>query len=83
MTIVVDAELRATLMGLGEPFEFRDEQGNLLGRFEPDEKSPAFREWLRNLDHGLIDEEFERRVHDARHNGLSTEQVLQRLRKGA
>src|SRR5689334_6124905 len=79
--IVVDAELRAKLNGLGEPCEFRDEEGNLLGRFEPDERSPAFREWLRGLDHGLTPEQIDERCNRAHRDGMTTEQVLERLRK--
>lgn len=33
--VTVDAELRAKLHGLGEPLDFCDEQGRLLGRFVP------------------------------------------------
>ncbi len=81
--IIVDAELRAKLKGLGEPFEFRDEQGNLLGRFEPDDKSPAFRQWLRSLDHGLTAEEIDERCERAHREGMTTQQILDRLRGSA
>jgi hypothetical protein len=76
--VVVDAATVAKLRGLGEPLEFRDEAGNLLGTFQPDEKSPAFRAWLRSLDHGLSEEEVKRRVNSR--DGLSTDEVLVRLR---
>jgi hypothetical protein len=76
--IVVDSETVAKLRGLGEPLEFRDEAGNVLGTFQPDEKSPAFRAWLRSLDHGLSEEEWRRRV--ASRDGLSTEEVVSQLR---
>lgn len=76
--VTIDAETAAKLRGLGEPLEFRDEAGNVLGVFHPDEKSPAFRAWLRSLDHGLSDEEVQRRV--SSRDGLSTEEVLVRLR---
>ena len=33
--IILTAEMRAKLMGLNEKQELRDEQGNLLGYFEP------------------------------------------------
>jgi len=76
--VVVDVSTAEKLGGLGAPVEFRDEAGNLLGTFHPDEKSPAFRAWLRSLDHGLSDEEVQRRVNSR--DGLSTEEVLVRLR---
>jgi hypothetical protein len=78
--VTVDASTAAKLNGLGEYLEFYDEAGNLLGRFEPNEKSPAFREWLRNLDDGLSDEEVERRIISARREGITTDQVIARLR---
>lgn len=78
--ITVDSATAARLHGLGQFMEFYDEAGQLLGRFEPDEKSSAFREWLRNQDHGLSPEEVKRRVERARRDGITTEQVLERLR---
>ena len=80
--VIVDATTLHKLQGLSQFMELCDEQGTILGRFEPDEKSPAFREWLRNLDHGLSQEEIQLRVERARREGLSTEQVLDRLRSG-
>ena len=80
--VTVDAATVYKLRGLSQFMELCDEQGIVLGRFEPDEKSPAFREWLRNVDHGLSKEEVELRVERARREGLSTEQVLERLRSG-
>lgn len=80
--VTVDAATTAKLQGLGEFLEIYDESGNLLGRFEPDEKSPAFRQWLRSLDHGLSDEEVERRCNRALAEGITTEQVVARLRGG-
>lgn len=80
--VVVDAATVIKLQGLSQFLELCDEQGNVLGRFEPDEKSPAFREWLRNLDPGISEEEIQHRVQRARREGLSTEQVLERLRAG-
>jgi hypothetical protein len=76
--ITIDAATSAKLLGLGEPMEFCDEAGNVLGHFTPDEKSPAFRAWLRNLDHGLSPEEVERRC--TTREGFSTEEVIARLR---
>ena len=80
--VIVDAATVKKLQGLSQFLELCDEHGNVLGRFEPDEKSPAFREWLRNLDPGITEEEIHRRVARARREGLSTEQVLERLRAG-
>jgi hypothetical protein len=78
--VTVDAATAARLQGLGQYLEFYDEAGNFLGRFEPDEKSPAFREWLRNLDHGLSPEEVEKICARAVSDGITTEQVIARLR---
>jgi hypothetical protein len=44
--VTADPSTIAKLRGLGEVLVFCDEQGNVWGRFEPPEKSPAFREWL-------------------------------------
>ncbi len=78
--VTVDSATAAKLQGLGQFMEFYDETGNLLGRFEPDEKSPAFREWLRNFDFGLSDAEIERRIQHAETEGLTTEEVVALLR---
>ena len=78
--ITVDASTAAKLNGLGEYLELYDEAGNLLGRFEPNEKSPAFREWLRNFDFGLSEEEIERRISSAKREGITTDEVIARLR---
>lgn len=80
--VTIDAATAARLQGLGQYLEFYDEAGNFLGRFEPDEKSPAFREWLRNLDEDLSDEEIERRCARALEEKITTEQVVARLRGG-
>jgi hypothetical protein len=77
--VTVDAATAAKLSSQGECLELCDEAGNILGRFEPDPKSPAFREWLRNLDPGISQEEIERRIAD-RSGGFTTEEVLARLR---
>jgi len=77
--ITVDSATIARLRGLGESLEFCDEHGTLLGRFEPDEKSPAFREWLRSVEPGISDAEFKRR--EERNEGVSTDELLQRLRE--
>lgn len=79
--IVVDSETAAKLRGLGEPLEFRDEAGNVLGTFQPDEKSPAFRAWLRSFDLGISEEEWQRRV--ASRDGFSTDEVVSQLRNQA
>ena len=76
--ITVDAATAAKLHGQGECLELCDEAGNVLGRFEPDPKSPAFREWLRNLDHGRSEEEVQRRLADPKR--YTTEEVLAYLR---
>lgn len=78
--VTVDASTAAKLKGLGEYLELYDEAGTLLGRFEPDEKSPAFREWLRTIDIGLSEEEIELRTERAIREGITTDQVVARLR---
>ena len=78
--VTVDAATTAKLQGLGQFLEFYDEAGNFLGRFEPDEKSPAFREWLRTFDIGISDEEEERRFQRAIKEGITTDEVIKRLR---
>ena len=76
--VTVDAAMAAKLHGLGEFLEFYDEAGNLLGRFEPNENSPALREWLRSMEDGLTDEERERRLQQG--GGITTSELLARLR---
>jgi hypothetical protein len=78
--VILDAATVEKLHGLSESLELCDEAGNVFGRFVPDETSPAFRQWLKNLDPGISNEEMQRRAERARTDGLSTEQVLQRLR---
>lgn len=77
--IVVDAALAQKLNGLAEPMEFHDEFGNLLGRFSPSESSPAFRTWLRKLDHGLTPQQVEDAITSRK--GLSTEELTAKLRE--
>jgi hypothetical protein len=76
--VTVDAATAEKLHGFIEPLEICDEAGNVLGHYAPDEKSPAFREWLRNLDHGLTEEEYQRRV--SSRTGISTDELVARLR---
>lgn len=75
--VVVDQQMTEKLHGLGQFLEFCDEAGNVLGTFQPNESSPAFRAWLRDLDPGISEEEIQRRIHsDKKH---SMEEVLARL----
>lgn len=76
--ITVDPDTVTKLKGLSEVLVFCDEQGNVLGRFEPDYKSPAYRQWLRSLDPGISEEEIQRRIE--RWQGIPTDAVLSRLR---
>jgi hypothetical protein len=76
--ITVDAATAAKLHGVGQFVELCDEAGNVLGHFAPDEKSPAFREWLRNLDPGLSQEEIQGLI--ARREGIPTQELIARLR---
>ena len=76
--LVVDAQTTEKLRGVTESLELCDEAGNVLGTFRPSENSPAFRAWLKTLDHGLSEEEVQRRISSP--DKLSTEQVVQRLR---
>ena len=78
--LTVDAVTAAKLHGLGQFLEFYDEAGNYLGRFEPDEKSPAFRDWLRSLDPGMTKKEIDEACQRAIRDGISTEEVIARLR---
>lgn len=78
--VVIDSDTVEKLRGLSESMELCDEAGNVFGRFVPDEGSPAFREWLRNLDPGISKEEMQRRAERAHGEGLSTEQLIERLR---
>lgn len=77
--VTVDAATAAKLCGLGQFLELYDEAGQRLGRFEPDEQSSVFRQWLRDLDSGLSEEELQQRFIRAKNEGLTTEQVLARL----
>lgn len=77
--LTIDSGTAAKLKGLSESLEFYDEAGNILGRFEPDPHSPAIREWYKNIDHGLSPEELGRCL--SNRDGLSTDEVLDRLRK--
>lgn len=79
--VVVDSDMVEKLHGLSESLELCDEAGNVFGRFVPEEGSPAFREWLRNLEPGISMEEMRRRAERAPNEGLSTEQVLEHLRR--
>ena len=77
--VTVDANTTAKLEGLDRFLEIYDEAGNLLGRFEPSEKSPLVQAWLAEMESDLTEEEIERRIANARINGLTTEQVIERL----
>jgi hypothetical protein len=76
--VVVDRQTAEKLHGLALHLELCDEAGNVLGTFEPNESSPAFRDWLLGLDHGLSEEEVQRRISSG--TGFSTEEVVERLR---
>lgn len=78
--ICLDPATAAKLSSAIDGVELCDEAGNLLGRFMPDERSPAVREWLRTLDHGLSQEEIERRAKSR--TGISTAELIKRLRSG-
>jgi hypothetical protein len=76
--VTVDATTAAQLHEQVDCLELCDEAGNVLGHFTPDERSPVFREWLRNLDSGLTPEEIDRRV--ASGQGMTTDELLAKLR---
>jgi hypothetical protein len=78
--ITVDSATAARIKEYPEPLEIYDEKGNLIGLFEPNEKSPAVREFLKNYDSGLTEEEMQRRVAEALREGITTDQVIERLR---
>ncbi len=78
--VVIDAATVGRLHGLSESMELCDEAGNVFGRFVPDENSTAFRQWLRNLNPGVSEEEMDRRAERGLSEGHTTEEVLHRLR---
>jgi hypothetical protein len=74
--VIVTPELRSLLPSLGEPLEFRDEKGNLLGRYtpsKPDSSSYA------HLDPGISDEEIRERMKDD--TGRTLAEILAHLEK--
>lgn len=79
--VTVDSSLAVKLHGMGQFLAFYDEAGNFLGEFQPDEKSPAFREWLRSHDSGLSEEEIQRRINRSLEDGITTDQVIAGLRE--
>jgi hypothetical protein len=78
--IVIDSDTVERLHGLSESMELCDEAGNVFGRFVSDERSTAFRQWLRNVDPGISEEEIDRRAERGLREGHTTEEVLRRLR---
>jgi hypothetical protein len=76
--LTLDAATIAKMGGLSEFLTFIDEQGNLLGYFEPREDSPAQRDRLRNLQPGISEEEMRKREQNL--SGISTEQLVEKLR---
>jgi len=78
--ITVDATTAARMKECPEPLEIYDEGGNLIALFEPNDKSPAVREFLRNYDSGLSEDEIQRRVKRALAEGITTDQVIARVR---
>jgi hypothetical protein len=76
--ITIDSATAEKLDCLAQEMEFYDEDGNLLGRFEPDENSPI-RQWLKKLETNLPDRaEIERRIVEGK--TFTTEEVIARLR---
>lgn len=57
--VIVTPELRSLLPSLGQPLEFRDEEGHLLGCYTPTKVDAAF---YASLDPGITDEEIQRRI---------------------
>jgi hypothetical protein len=78
--VVLDSATVERLHGLSESLELCDEAGNVFGRFVPDENSTAFRQWLKNLDPGISEEELQFRAQRTRSDGHTTEEVLNRLK---
>ncbi len=76
--ITIDSVTAEKLDCLAQKMEFYDEEGNLLGYFEPNENSPI-RQWLREVESEAPDiAELERRILEGK--GLTTEELVARLR---
>lgn len=78
--ICLDAATVAKLSSVIDDVELCDEGGNLIGRFMPDEHSPAVRAWLQTLDHGLTEEEIQRICSDP--DSMTTDELIAHLRSG-
>jgi tRNA A22 N-methylase len=76
--LTLDAATIAKMGGLSQFLTFIDEQGNILGHFEPSEHSPAHRDWLHNLQPSISEEEMQKREQNL--SGISTEQLVEKLR---
>jgi hypothetical protein len=76
--VTVDGDMVAKLNGLADLLVFRDEKGNVLGKFQPDENSPLVREWLRTVKPTISDEEMQRRATAG--DGITTQELLSRLK---
>lgn len=76
--VTVDGETVAKLNGLADFLVFRDEKGNVLGKFQPDENSPLVREWLRTVTPTISEEEMQRR--ETAGDGITTKELLSRLK---
>ncbi len=74
--VIITPELRSLLPSLGQPLEFRDEQGNLLGRYTPSKLDPAA---YANLDPGISEEEIQRRIQEG--GGRTLAEILADLEK--
>jgi hypothetical protein len=76
--IVLDAELRAKLNGGGEPLEFTDEAGNVVGRYVPGDSLARLADVL--FPPLTPDEIAEARKEMLERGGVSTDDMLTVIR---
>jgi hypothetical protein len=73
--LIVDSSTLAKLTGLHEPYEIRDESGNLVGRFFPAAEASLYDE----LDLEIDEEELDRRSHETQ--AYTTAEVIAHLER--
>ena len=82
-TIVIDAATRDKLLAAGGVVEFRDEAGNLVGRFARTDGPPDAPPGYEIVGDWPSDEEIDRRLRESkRYSAAEVEERLRRLRKG-
>ena len=73
--VTVTSEELRQLKGLLDPYDFCDDDGNVLGRFTPAERVPTYEELLAWSPYS--EDELRQRAND---NGCSIEETLRQLR---